>query len=151
MQLHGRYDSQKCQLPPWEIIVRTYPPSLSPLLIAGRTFQKLNNLGGQNCLLESGDKPEIGGFDTFYTTLPFSSVTFTLCGGKVRFPLSLFGSSVFWVSYARFSSTFSFKSCTKIWYHLSILIHLTLFNLVWNAQKSILHKNCFRVPRQGVS
>ena len=40
------------------------------------------NWVGQNFLLERGDKPEIGGDATFFTTLQFSSVTFTLCGGK---------------------------------------------------------------------
>ena len=49
---------------------------------------------GQNFLLESGVKPEkgvdveMGGAEvaTFFTTLQFSSVTFTLCVGKVRYP-----------------------------------------------------------------
>ena len=46
------------------------------------------NWVGQNVLLESGDKPEIGGGGggggnaTFFITLQLSSVTFTLCGGK---------------------------------------------------------------------
>ena len=38
MQLHGRYGSQKCLLPPWETIAR----------IGG---------GGQKFLLERGEKP----------------------------------------------------------------------------------------------
>ena len=58
--------------------------------------------GVQNVLLERGDKPEkgaggldieMGGPATFL--LLYSSVTFTVCGGKVRFLLLLFGSSVF--------------------------------------------------------
>ena len=57
----------------------------------------------------------------------------------------IFGSSVFWFSHARFSSTFSSKSCTKTWYYLyisdtfwsSLQKMLTaLSNLVWNTQKS---------------
>ena len=84
--------------------------------------------------------------------LEFSSMTFSGCGGKVRFPLLLFRSSVFWVNHARFSSksllrfpsTFSSKSCSKTWYHCKFLIHsgslqkmlTALFNLVWNTQKS---------------
>ena len=45
------------------------------------------NWVGQKFFLERGDKPEkrvdieIGGA-TFFTTLQFRSVTFTLCGGK---------------------------------------------------------------------
>ena len=82
---------------------------------------------GQKFLLEREDKPEkgvdveMGGGDaTFFTSLQFRSVTFTLCGGKYGIFLLLFGSSVFRVSYARFSSMFSFKSCTKTWFHLCI-------------------------------
>ena len=47
----------------------------------GTTFK---NWVGQNFLLERGDKPEMGGVGVlpFFTTLQFSSVTFTLCGGK---------------------------------------------------------------------
>ena len=74
----------------------------------------------QNVLLERGDKPEMEGGATFFTTLQFSSVTFTLCGGKQGISLLLFGSSVSWVSYVRFLSMFSFKSCTKTRYHLCI-------------------------------
>ena len=59
MQLHERYDSQKCQLPPCEIIVGT-PPPLSLLKGRGRTFQKLE---GQNFLLERGNKPVKMGVD----------------------------------------------------------------------------------------
>ena len=73
----------------------------------GRTFQKLSHLEGgvRNFLLERGDKPEKGGgrggrgVDVEMRGSPlflllYSSITFTLCGGKVRFPLVLFGSSV---------------------------------------------------------
>ena len=67
-----------------------------------------------------------GGVATLFITLQFSSITFTVCGGEVRFPLLLFRSSVFWVSHGRFSSksllrfpfTFSSKSCSKTRYHL---------------------------------
>ena len=36
--------------------------------------------------------------------LRYSSVTFTLCRGAVRFPLLFFRSSVFWISHSRSSS-----------------------------------------------
>ena len=58
----------------------------------GRTFQKL---GGTIFFARKGDKPvkgvdvEIGGA-TFFTTLQFRSVTFTLCGGKVWYPFITF-------------------------------------------------------------
>ena len=49
---------------------------------------------GQKFLLEREDKPEkgvdveMGGGDaTFFTSLQFRSVTFTLCGGKYGIPL----------------------------------------------------------------
>ena len=48
-------------------------------------------------MLESEDKPEKGvdeemgrGVATVFTTLQFSSVTFTVCGGKVRYPFITF-------------------------------------------------------------
>ena len=82
MQIHERYDSQKCQLSPGEIIVGTTP---LPLLKGWvRTFQKLRD---KLFLLERGDKPvkrevdvEIGGRGGchFFATLQFSSLTFTL-------------------------------------------------------------------------
>ena len=57
-------------------------------------------VGVRNFLLERGNKPEKGGgvdvemgVATFL--LLYSSITFTACVGKVRFPLLLFGSSVF--------------------------------------------------------
>ena len=117
------------------IILKNGQHSWNPTLIKrrGRTFQKLSHLGVgvRIFLLERGDKPEKGrgwcrngGVDTFL--LLYSSITFTVCRGKVRFPLLLFISSVFWVNHARFSSksllrfpsTFSSKSCSKTWYHL---------------------------------
>ena len=81
----------------------------------GRTFQKLSHLwggGGQNVLLERGNKPvkgavdvEMGGLPIFYY---FTVQSYLLCvcvcvcgGGRgregegVRFPLLLLGSSVF--------------------------------------------------------
>ena len=93
-----------------------------------RTFQKFSHLseGVQNFLLEKGDKPEKGGGNvemgvgTSFTILQLSSITFTMCVDKVRFPLLLFGFSIFWVSHARFSSTFSAKSFVKTQYHLYI-------------------------------
>ena len=62
---------------------------------------KIESLGEgiRNFLLEKGDKPvkvgkgEGGGIATFL--LLYSSIIFTVCEGKVRFPLLLFGSSVF--------------------------------------------------------
>ena len=54
---------------------------------------------GQYFLLERGDKPvkgvdvEMGGGEggaTFFTTLQFRSITFTLCGGKVWYPIITF-------------------------------------------------------------
>ena len=47
---------------------------------------------GQNILLERGDKPEMGkgGGSTFFTTLQFSSVTFTLWGGGSKVSLYYF-------------------------------------------------------------
>ena len=56
-------------------------------------------------LLERGDKPvkgrgggvdvEMGGGGGATFLLLYSSIIFTFCEGKVRFPLLLFGSSVF--------------------------------------------------------
>ena len=57
--------------------------------------------GVQTFLLKMGHKPEKGGLPLLSL---FFFITFTLCEGKVRFPLLLFGSSVFRVSHARFSS-----------------------------------------------
>ena len=55
-------------------------------------------LNMQKILLERGEKPEKrgggagrGGY--LLTTLQFNSITFTVCVGKVSFPLLLFGSS----------------------------------------------------------
>ena len=68
------------------------------------------NWGVRNFLLEKGDKPVKGGWcrnggvATFL--ILYSSIIFTVCEGKVRFPLLLFRSSVFRVSHARFSSKF---------------------------------------------
>ena len=82
-------------------------------------------VGVWNFLLEKGDKPENGELmkkckvATFFTTLQFSSITFTV-RGRVRLSLLIFKSSVFWVSDARFSSTFSSKSSNETWYQLYI-------------------------------
>ena len=98
-----------------------------PLLKGGRNFQKLSHWGRvQNFFLEKGGKPEkecrcrSAGAATFFTTVQFSSITFTVCGEKVRFLLLLFGLSVFWVNHSRFSFTFSSKFCTNTCYHLYI-------------------------------
>ena len=77
------------------IIVGTPPPSL---LLGCRTFQKLSHLGqgGTKFFARKGNKPVKGGgggVDTFL--LLYSSIIFTVCEGKVRFLLLLFGSSVF--------------------------------------------------------
>ena len=53
-------------------------------------------------LLERGDNPERGGCH-FLITLMFDYI-YCVCGLKVKFPLLHFGSSVFWVNHARFSS-----------------------------------------------
>ena len=66
--------------------------------------------GIQNFLLEWGDKLEKagrgGGGGSLFLLLD-NSITFTVCEGKVRLPLLLFGFSVFRVSHARFSSNSS--------------------------------------------
>ena len=77
------------------IIVGAFPLPLPPPILKGDVWEV------QNFLLERGDKPgkgggvdiEIGGIDNFL--LLYSSVIFTVCEGKVRFALLLFGSSVF--------------------------------------------------------
>ena len=74
--------------------------------------------------------------------LLYSSITFTVCEGKLSFPLLLFRSSVFRVSHA--SHSYPTFYCTKTWYHLYISdafswptkMQTALFNLVWNTQKS---------------
>ena len=86
-------------------IVGTPRPPPQPLLKRGRPFQKFSHLGGgTKFFLERGDKPVKGGggvdvkmegVATFFITLQFSSITFTVCGGKVRFPLLLIEFSVF--------------------------------------------------------
>ena len=69
-------------------------------------------LGGTKTFPRKGDNPEKGrggggwcrneGVATFL--LLYSSIASIRCGGKVNFPLLHFGSSVFWVDHARFSS-----------------------------------------------
>ena len=88
---------------------------VSPWDMGGWSFQKLSVTWGgevQNFLQERGDKlvkrgvhTEMGG-GRVATLLLYSSIIFTVCEGKVWFPLLLFGSSVFWISYARFWSKF---------------------------------------------
>ena len=111
----------------------------SPLIKGGvRPSENWVTRGVWNFLLERGDKPEKKGFVTFL--LLYSSITFTVCVEKVRFPLLLFGSSVFWVTHSRFSSMSLLKSgiiCTFLIHSGSLQKMLTaLFNLVWNTQKS---------------
>ena len=81
----------------------------------------MSHLGVRNVLLERGDKPENegGGVDvemegvaTFL--LLYSSVG--QGGGGVRFPLLIFGFSVFLVMQDSHLSLY----CTKTWYHLYI-------------------------------
>ena len=82
-------------------------------IVGGRGAEPFKNWvtwrgGGQNFLLVREDKPEKEGWcrnkgvATFL--LLYSSIAFTVCRGKVRLPLLLSRSSVFWVSHARFSS-----------------------------------------------
>ena len=59
--------------------------------VGGVGPSKIESLGGvRNFMLDRGDKPERGerlmrGFSLFL--LPYSSITFTLCVGKLKFPL----------------------------------------------------------------
>ena len=88
MQLHGRYDSQKCQLPSL-----LDPPPPPPVILRGGVGLSKSWVG-QNLLLERVYKPKKGGWwrgvATFFTTLQFSSVTFTLSVGKVSYPIITF-------------------------------------------------------------
>ena len=74
--------------------------------------------------------------------LLYSSVAFTLYVGKVKFPLLLFRSSVFWVSHARFTPEIFIvlKHCTICIFLIHFLslqkILTALFILVWNTQKT---------------
>ena len=125
------------------------PPPPSPLLKGrkggrGRTFQKLSHFGrgSEIFLLVRGDNPEKGGVNvekggggvaTFL--LLYRSITFTVCEGKIRFPLLLFGSSVFRVSHTRLPSNSII--CTFLIYSGGLQKMLTaLSNLLWNTQKS---------------
>ena len=111
----------------------TAPPS--PLIKGGgRTFEKLSHLGegGTKVFARKGGwvDVEMGGLPLFL--LLYSSV-------QSHFHFRIFS---LWVRHVRFSSTFSSKSCTKTWYHLSFLIHSgslqkMLTALFWNTQKSI--------------
>ena len=58
MQLHGKYDSQKCQLPPREIIVGTPSPILLKGEVGVGPSKNLITWGDKVFLLESGDEPE---------------------------------------------------------------------------------------------
>ena len=48
------------------------------------------NWVGQKFLLQRGNKTGMGGVATFFTTLQFSSVTFTLCVGESKVSLYYF-------------------------------------------------------------
>ena len=77
--------------------------------LLGRTFQKLGHCGGDGTknfdrkggvTLKREVHLEMGGC---HFLLLYSSIAFTVCGGKVKFLLLHFGSSVFCVNDARFS------------------------------------------------
>ena len=63
--------------------------SIPTLLKGGQDLPKIGSLGFlvQTFLLENGDKPEKGGLPLLL--LLYSSITFTLYFGKVKFPLLL--------------------------------------------------------------
>ena len=54
------------------------------------------------------------------TLLLYSSITFTMCEGKVRFPLLLFGPSVLQSFEFTMQDSHPTPDCTKTWYHLYI-------------------------------
>ena len=123
------------------------PPPQPPLLKGrkggrGRTFQKLSHLGRGSeffllvTLKREGLMFEKGGGGRVPTFLLLNrSITFTVCEGKIRFPLLLFGSSVFRVSHTRFPSNSII--CTFLIYSGGLQKMLTaLSNLVWNTRKS---------------
>ena len=95
---------------------KTHEKKCDPNFIVGTTknwydLPKIESLGGWERRLTKffprkvgeggGGKPEKGGVDvemgvaTFFITLHFSSITFTVYEEKVRFPLLLFVSSFF--------------------------------------------------------
>ena len=106
-----------------DVIIVGTPTTL--LKEGGRIFQKLSHLEGTRFFARKRGYISKG---VLFNTLQFSSITFTLCVGKVRFPFLLFRSSVFWFSLGRFSpksiSRFSFnflsRSWSKTWYYLYI-------------------------------
>ena len=79
---------------------------------------------------------EMGELPLFYFL--YSSITFTLCEGKVRFPCFI----TFWILSLSIELAMQDSHptlyCTKTWYHLSMCQKMltALFNLVWNTQKS---------------
>ena len=91
-----------------------YIVGIPPFLIKGRGLGPSKNWvtwEGLNFLLKREDKPERGGGGKGWCKngglpllLLYSSVTFTVSVGKIRFPLLFFRPSNFWVSHARFSS-----------------------------------------------
>ena len=95
--------------------------------------------GGTKFFARKGDKPEKGGVDVEIGGVQLFLLLYSSVQSHLHFWIS-----VFWVSHARFSSTFSSKSCTKPGIISTFLIHsgspqkmlTALFNLVWNTQKS---------------
>ena len=126
-----------------------------------RSFLRRSHLGGRvrNFLLERGDKPEkcvcvCGGGGGCHFLLLYSSITFTVCGGKVRFPLLLFGTSVFSKLCKILFQVFIVLKpdiiCTFLIHSVSLQKMLTaLLNLVCNTQK--IKWTIFWVQRQDVS
>ena len=79
-------------------------------------------------LLERGITLKMGGVDVemggchFFITLMFNCI-YCVWRGKVKFPLLHFGSSVFWVNHARFSSkSFYYYNILSFAYFWSILM-----------------------------
>ena len=113
-------------------IVNLYFQNWFSITIVGPPYPTIikGGVGGvQNVLLQRGDKSEKegwfrngggrGGVATFL--LSYSSITFTVFVGKVKFPLLLFEYSVFWVSHSR--SCHPSLYCTKTWYHILETLH----------------------------
>ena len=129
------------------------------------TFQKLCHLGGvQNFLLERRGKTEKGSWcrngrmPLFYY---FTVQSQLLCVWmKVRFPLLLFRSSVFWVSHEGFSSKsllhWNLVSFVNFWSILVVckkfwLLHLPLFAIHWKVNGQFLlsvKARCFLILKR---
>ena len=89
----------------------------------------------------------MGGIATFL--LLYSSIIFTVCEGKVRFPLLLFGSSVFEPCKILVQVFIVLKPniiCTFLTHYCGVQKMLTaFFNFVWNIQKN-KWKSFFECP-----